>query len=411
VKTVLRLSIVLVLGLLLVVGSLFFFRNGMIETSVEQAGQFAFGVPTPLDGVVTELGSGRFALEGFAVTNPEGFSDTPVFKLGTASMTLPVTKLFSLGKEDPIVIPELRIAGLGVSIERTDKGFNFTPIMDRVQGLSKAAGGGGTEPAPTEPPPSGPARPIVIERIVFEDWTLDASFGSGLALPTQRLSALVLTDVRAGPEGLPGIMGQITEKLLAYASEQIGIEGLSPELLAQLDALKARLAQDIPNLDELKAELEGKAREQIDALKGEAEQRLDSLKDEAQSQVDALLGDLTGQGAAIEGEAKEKLEALQGELGGALEGLGADAQAQFDELMGSVTGEGAPIEGATEQLENLLEQVKESAELPPETQAKVEEVLESLGQGAGGGAGEIQKKAEELQKGLGGLLGGKPKKP
>ena len=422
VKLILRLSIVLVLGLLIAAGLLFFFRNGMIETTVEQAGEFAFGVPTPLDGVTTEFGSGDFALNGFAVSNPEGFSTQPLFKLGSASMNLPLMKLFRGDKTEPIVIPEIVIAGLGVNIERTDKGFNFTPIMDRVQGLSKAAGGGG-ETAPTEPPPSGSARPIVIERIVFEDWTLDASFGSGLSLPTQRLSALVLTDVRAGPEGLPGIMGQITEKLLAYATDKIGIEGLSPELLAQLDALKARLGQDIPNLDELQAELEGRVNEQIDQLRDQGQEQLDqlqkqgqeqldALKDQGQQQLDALKGDIFGQAEGVQGEAKEQLEELQGELAGALESIGGGAEQKLEDLIGSVTGEGAPIEGATEKLETLLEQVKDSAEITPETQAKVEEVLENLTK-EGGAAGEVQKAADDLKKGLGGLLGGKKdeKKP
>jgi len=410
VKLILRLSIVLVLGLLICAGVLFFFRNGMIETTVEQAGQFAFGVPTPLDSVTTEFGSGDFALNGFAVSNPEGFSQKPLFKLGTASMTLPLMKLIRGDKTEPIVIPEIVIAGLGVNIERTDKGFNFTPIMDRVQGLSKAAGG--PEGAPKEEPPKGAARPIVIERIVFEDWSLDASFGSGLALPTQRLSALVLTNVEAGPEGLPGIMGQITEKLLAYATDKIGIEGLSPELLAQLDALKARLAQDIPNLDELQAELQGRVNEQIDQLRDQGQEQLDQLQKQGQEQLDALKGDLFGEAEVIQGEAKEQLEALQTELGGALESLGGGAEQKLEDLIGSVTGEGAPIEGATEKLETLLEQVKDSTEITPETQAKIEEVIENLTK-EGGAAGEVQKAADDLKKGLGGLLGGKKdeKKP
>ncbi|MEZ5977036.1 MAG: hypothetical protein R3F34_02300 [Planctomycetota bacterium] len=183
-KLVLRLSVVLILILAIGLGALYYFRNGLIEASVESAGKFAFGVPTPLDGVETDLGSGRFALDGYAISNPPGFSSRPVFELGKAEMELPLGRLRGDG---PIEIEEVRVTGLHLALERTSEGFNFSPLVERVRELTQgadAATGGGAKPSEpsgstqarrgeAQPPHRDPAHRV-------RGLTLDADFGSGL---------------------------------------------------------------------------------------------------------------------------------------------------------------------------------------------------------------------------------------
>jgi hypothetical protein len=370
VKFFLRLAVVAVLGLLLVLGLLVFFRNGFIETAVEKAGQFAFGVPTPLEEVRTDLGSGAFALVDYEIENPEGFSDRPVFALGNASMELPLMRLRG---DDELRIPEVRVEGLAILLERNDQGFNFSPLLDRIQKLTAASDDTGAKPPTTEPstePSTGPTtepaksgRPIVIERLVLADWTLALDFGGALKLAPHGLDTLVLENVRTDGQGLPGILAQVTEQLLGYVQTEglgaVGLGDLSPELLAQIDGLRAKLGQDLPNLDELKAKLQGRVDEKVDELEALGQERLDELRQDARGEVESLLDKVTG-------------------------------------------GQELPP-GAAEKLDELLNEV-DGAELPADLKEKANDLLEKLSNDPK--AKSLEEKAKKAKEKLGGLLGG-----
>lgn len=367
-KKLLRLAVVAVLGLFLVLGLLVFFRNGFIETAVEKAGQFAFGVPTPLEEVQTDLRSGNFALVDYEVENPEGFSDRPVFALGNASMELP---LMRLSGSDELRIPEVRVEGLAILLERNDSGFNFSPLLERIQELTAAGEDTDAQPPTTEPDaepseptaPAKPGRPIVIERLVLADWTLALDFGDALKLAPTGLDTLVLENVRTDGQGLPGILGQVTEQLLAYVQTEglgaVGLGGLSPELLAQVDGLRSKLGEDLPNLDELKAKLQGRVDEKVDELEAMGQERLDELRQDARGEAESLLDKITG-GKELPDGAAEKLDGILNKVGG--------------------------------------------AELPTDLKEKASDLLEKIGGDLN--AKDLEEKAKKAKEKLGGLLGG-----
>jgi len=363
VKKLLRLAAVALVLLLLLLGGLFYFRNAFIEKAVETSGEYAFGVRTPLEEVRTDLGTGDFALVDYRIENPTGFSSEPVFALGNASMKLPI---MALRGNDELRIPEVRIEELAVRLERNDSGFNFQPLVDRINELTKSDGKGEQEPSgPQQPegvPPSEPqaSRAIVIEKLVLADWTLALDFGGQWKLPATGLDTLVLENVRTDGQGLPGILAQVAEQLLAYVQDEglqaFGLGALDPELVAQIDALRTALDEGL-DVDALRAELEGRIDEEIDELERDAQERLDELREQTQGQIEEIIQDATG-----------------GELPPA-------AAQKLDELLNRAEG----------------------VEIPPDLEEDAKKLLEKA-TGDDGGLKELEQKAKEK---LGGLLGGK----
>lgn len=357
-KKFLRLAVVALLLLLLFLGGLFYFRNDLIKNVVEGAGPLALGVETPLEAVRTDLGSGDFALVDYRIENPEGFSDEPVFALGNASMKLP---LMALRGEEELRIPEVRVESLAVRLERNDSGFNFQPLIDHINELTasddSAEPGGSEEPG--EPagdgpaPDAAPARPIVIEKLVLADWTLALDFGGAWQLPATGLDTLVLENVRTDGQGLPGLLGQVVEQLLAYVQDEgleaIGLGALDPELVAQIDALRTALDEGL-DVDALRAELEGEIDEELNELERSAQERLDELREQTQGQIEAIVGEATG--GALPPEAAAKLDELLQQADGVE--LPASLKEDAKKLLDQATGEGGDT------LEDLEKKAKET---------------------------------------------------
>ncbi|MEZ5977035.1 MAG: hypothetical protein R3F34_02295 [Planctomycetota bacterium] len=193
------------------------------------------------------------------------------------------------------------------------------------------------------------------------------------------------------------MLAQVFEKLMAKASDYVGVDGLSPELMAQLDALKARLAQDIPNLDELKAELRAKADAQLEDVKGKVQGELDKLKDQGKSELEKLKDGVLGQAPDLD-SLKDVSEQLTGEY-----------KDKLDDLLGDVGADGSIADSTKEQITDLLNEVKDEVKLPEGTKEAVQEALDSLKEGGAPATEEIKSKLDEAKKGLGGLLGGKKK--
>src|SRR3546814_10217063 len=91
---------VVAIGVYVLLGSL----NDIVKAAVEKAGSDLSQTDVRLDEVDIELASGKGALRGFRVTNPDGFSDGDAFRFAEVSVTLDLATV----RSDPVVIEEVR---------------------------------------------------------------------------------------------------------------------------------------------------------------------------------------------------------------------------------------------------------------------------------------------------------------
>jgi hypothetical protein len=333
VKLLKKLVLLALLLALLFGAGLYLSRNGLVALGIERAGESALGTPTTVDKVRTGLFSGDFALGGLRVANPTGFSDQPLFELGTAGLGLPLARAF----DERIEVERLAFSELVVRVERKDSRFNFQPILDHLGTLG--GGEGQSQPAP-QSDPQGSGREILIKELAIESWRLELDLGDGLTIPPLELDQWSTQDLQIGGEGaspLEELIARITEELLLEVT-QLAPDGLDLAQLASLANVQAALAGDLDGLvDQSLAEVQSQAEQ----LAAELQQQLDAeiqgltegLGDQLQGELDELLPELGGEGSPLQGLGDQLDGALQGlgqEAGGALEGLGGQAEEQLE---------------------------------------------------------------------------------
>lgn len=324
-KLLKKLALLTLLSALLFAAGLYLSRNSLVALGIESAGKTALGTPTTVEQVRTGLFSGDFALGGLRVANPSGFSEEPLFELGSADLGLPLARTL----EQRVVIERLAFSGLVVRLERKDSRFNFQPILDHLGTLGTPSDA--NEPQGVEPSTSeATSREIQIKELAIEKWRLELDLGDGLTLPPLQLDEWSIQDLRIGGEGaspLEELIARVTEELLLEVT-QLAPEGLDLTQLASLANVQAALAGDLDGLvDQSLAEVQSQAQK----LAAELQQQLEG-------EIQGLTGDLGDPfGSALQG--------LDQQAGGALESLGSQA--------------GEHLEGAAEGVQKALEEAVE----------------------------------------------------
>lgn len=136
---------------LVAVGGYFFGQkvfSSIVSTAVETAAPQLTGCAVKLEGVDLSPFSGSCVIKGFALGNPEGFTQDP--KLGAFSVTkisveLDIQSLLS----DTIEVKEVVIKDPVITYEQSLKGTNFGAILDNLNKVAPAS-----EETPAEEPQS-----------------------------------------------------------------------------------------------------------------------------------------------------------------------------------------------------------------------------------------------------------------
>jgi hypothetical protein len=314
-------------------GALLFFRDRLLAKAIGEGGTLAMGVPTAVADVDTSLG-GLFRIEGLTVANPQGFGADSFLQLGTVSTKVPFGQL----QADPLVIEELTVEGLVLRLERQNLKLNYQAILDNLKRLAGDPGAAAPEPEPS----SGPARTVVLRKVVIENWQLHLDVGQPLVGPQSvQLGQLVLEDVQAAGEGsTEKAIGQLLDALLTEALTYA--PGLPQELGPVLDALRGSLADGFQTSDlqtsldaalvEARSLVEGAAAGLTEQARAEAERQLterlgSAASEAAQDLAEQLGGDPEAAAEQAVQDAVEEAKKKAGEaLGGLLGGKGKPPQ-------------------------------------------------------------------------------------
>lgn len=287
-KKLIKLLIVVVLVLAAVIVGVFFYIDQIAETAVERAGTHALGVDTTLDEADVEVFAGRFSMGGLTVANPEGF-DSPHFLAigrGNVEVTLPTLM------ENLVTLPELRLGGIEMHLQRSGGRANYQVILDNLGRFE------------------GEARPedekkFIIDLVVLRnidvhvDLLPEADEATTLEI---RIDRMRLKEIGSDTDGM--VLAQVAGVLVKAVIEAVVRKGG--------DLLPADLLNDL--------------QQQLAKLRG-----LDALGIELLSDVEARLkGAMEGAGEGLENVGEDIGEALEG-VGGGLLGGENDQESGSDE--------------------------------------------------------------------------------
>lgn len=261
-----RILLVLVVVVLVVLGSAWFYLDRIAQAAVERGGTRALGVAVRVDSMALSPLSGRLGMDGFRVANPGGFSDQPAFQLGSGQVGVRLGSLF----EDVIDIPEIRLDGLRVRLERNERGINLERLLANLDG-----GGGGTGGDAGAQAGGAPVR-VLVRHLRIAGAGADVDLGPGfgergrfeLELPT-----IELRDIGAGGEGV--------------TVEQL-IERVTRAVISRIEEAGAR---QLP--DRIRRELRQRLDHERQAIESEVEQELGKekkkLRDKAGDELQKLI--------------------------------------------------------------------------------------------------------------------------
>lgn len=120
---------------------LFSSLDGLVADGIETYGSEATKTKVVVDKTEISPISGKVALRGLKIGNPEIFENEYAFELGEISMIVDVTTI----AEPTIVIKEINIAGPVVTYEANRNESNFDVIQENVDDYRKSAKGSSSE--------------------------------------------------------------------------------------------------------------------------------------------------------------------------------------------------------------------------------------------------------------------------
>jgi len=261
--------------------------DGLIKDAVETHGSRITKAKVTLASVDIDLTSGRGALRGLTIGNPEGFETPNAFELGAISITIDTSTV----ADDTVVIKEIVIEGPVITYELGADGSNIDAIQRNVDEFMAQFGGGGSSESS-----GGEGPKLVIEDLYIRGGAVNvsASFLGGKSLGSD-LPDIHLEDI--GREGDGATPAEVAEQVIAAitAGTTSAISGLGLE------------------------EMMGSAGEMLEGVAAGAGEMLEGVT----GGDGGGLADVTeGAGEALEGVAEGASEALEGVAEGATEALG-----------------------------------------------------------------------------------------
>lgn len=188
-------NILLLTVLLLVVGGgIFIYRifgslDQIIQAGIEKYGSEITQTDISLAGVSLDLANGQAALQGFNMTNPQGFKTEYAVKFEQVKVTLDIDSI----TKDPIIIKEILIQNPTIIYELASDGSN----IDRILANIAAYTGSGQEQTTSD---NGPK--LIIEDLYIKDGQVSISHSAlkGKML-TSALPDIHLEDIGKEDEG------------------------------------------------------------------------------------------------------------------------------------------------------------------------------------------------------------------
>lgn len=151
----------LVVILAVLVGVFYFNLDKVIITAVEKYGSEVTQTDVTLNEVDLDLTSGKGALRGLNVGNPEGFEEPSAFALGEISVAVNMSET----GEELIHIQEIIVDGPAITYELNQSANNLDTLKKNIDDYLKAAGQADSSSADEE----GEGPKLIIDKLVIKN--------------------------------------------------------------------------------------------------------------------------------------------------------------------------------------------------------------------------------------------------
>ncbi|MCK6448628.1 MAG: AsmA family protein [Planctomycetes bacterium] len=282
-RKLLRFVVLLFLLAAVAAALLVIFIDRAAKTAIEEGGTYALGVPTHLEKADIGLTSGRFALTGLAIDNPQGFDAPRFLSIGRGELALTLGSL----TEDTIEAPTLELSGIELALERKDGKANYDTILASLERFS-SKDDGKSAPQPKGDEPQSTKR-FVIREVIVRDVKATIQLlpiGGELTKTTVTVPSIRLTNVGEDGRSMSQLFAEVLDGILRAVID-VGGKDLPKELLKDLK-------QKLPDVEALKRSLENEVKGALDDLQEKSKELGGELGKEAEKALDGAKKELEG---------------------------------------------------------------------------------------------------------------------
>ncbi len=238
-KLIKRLVLAGVLLLALVIGIVFYSIDRLARVGIEKGATFALGVPTTLADFKLGIFAGTVGLNELHVTNPEGFTDDHFMQLNDGRLAVSLPTL----RSDRIVVPELRLSGVNLNLERKLNGSNYQKIIDNLERLKSPNSG-----KDKKPEGQSEGKHFVVSNLIIEDVNVSVNtipIGGKLTTIPVTIPKIEIRDIGTDTDnGLA--MAELTGIIMKAILESVVVHAgglLPPEIAGELKSGLGALAK------------------------------------------------------------------------------------------------------------------------------------------------------------------------
>ena len=282
-KRLIQVAVVLLVLLVAAGGAAYFFFDSIVQRTVTSATTATTGTDTRLGRVGLNPFGGAANLGGFAIENPEGFSEASLFAFDNADVQVQVGSLLG----DTIRVPRFEVDGATVLVEYADGKLNVMELLEHVQG----------DAPPTEDEdvdPDAAAKKVIIDRLSITNTTVLGS----VKIPALEIN-FTIPDIVKENIGSDG-SGVTAQDAVAIVLETVLVN------------VGKGLGGAVPNLDAVLDDATAKVTEKVDEFTGKAEAEVKKQTEAVEKKLDDTLGKIE-KGLGIFGGKKDEAEATPAE--------------------------------------------------------------------------------------------------
>ena len=219
-------KLIMLVGLLVVIGlaSVYFYRNALVETAVEESGDYVLGVSTDLGSASLDLGGGSVALNDYSISNPEGFEKEHFLVLEHGLLAVNSGSIL----DDEVIVDSIVLEGFRLSLEQIDQMGNYLTILDNLKKFDMSSS-------------SESDQRLRINKVMLRDIGVDASLtllGQKRGEKSFTVDNIMLENV-GGADGtsVGGLIKTVVSEVLTKATAGgMGFSGI--DIDGQIDKLK-----------------------------------------------------------------------------------------------------------------------------------------------------------------------------
>ncbi len=298
-KTAIKvIAILLTLFILGIIGIVIFILSMVDQGAkiiVEQGGTYAMGVETTVETMDISLTQGTVEMDGLNIANPEGFSTENFFSLATTNAQIDLNSV----NTDTIIIPEVRLLGIGVTLDKGQDPSNYNQILENLARFESGESG------PADPSAQG--KNVVIKSLILENINIYVANMPGVSLLAGdvaiNIPQIELKNIGEEESMSAGdIFNLVVKTVLAAAVEAGG--GIIPgdvlgELgnglagLSSLSDMGVDVISDL-NLDSVMEQVNDQLGEQLNDATQDIQKAVDDVTDDLNNTIDDATDKLKG---------------------------------------------------------------------------------------------------------------------